>query len=176
MPWVSWRWEVHLPRTDFKPKAVKDPSRDNVRLDKASISVPFAFPFLLVVYGGVHNRGAGHSCPPCLFPVLPAQPCDTAWESLLCPISSSSLWSPSKPSFCHPQGLVLVLPHWRAVLASLIVPWREDSSNGWRSERGLSIIPSHAWKASFWAKYSSKRKNCILDFTALSQLHKGVWG
>jgi len=31
-------------------------------------------------------------------------------------------------------------------------------------------------KLHFEANIAAKRKNSILDFTVLSQLHKGVWG
>lgn len=156
----------------FEPSAVKDPGRDNIRLDKTSVLVPTTY------WSTKGFTTVGRT----LFLTMPfpSLPCTALWHSLrITPMYCQFLpFTVIEQAlfFCHPQDLVLVLWHWRTVLASPILPWKEDSSNRWRRAHGLSIIPSHVWKASFWAKNSSKKKNSTLDFTVLSQLHKGVWG
>lgn len=55
----------------FEPTAVQGPSRDSDRLDRSNILALITFPFILLVCKAVHNCGAGHSCPPWPFPVLP---------------------------------------------------------------------------------------------------------
>lgn len=138
--------------------------------DQPSSSYHPSFSLTGLKWGSqLHNCWAGHSCPSCIFFSLSSLTLRHTLRVTPVHYQFLLLTSIEQTFLLSSTGFSLSASTLKAC-ASITNSFWKDFSSGWRSEHSLCTTPLHVSKASFWTKYSIRRKSSILDFSSFMKM------